>query len=689
MKAQPLNLMMMPKASLSASAAPSESWFSIKAAASGRPAEIFIYDEIGGWGMTAQRFSEELQANEIFTGVDVDLYLHSGGGNVLDGFAIYNMLRGITGSLNIYIQGVAASIASVIACAPNATVHIPENGWFYLHNAWGGQVGEAEDMIEYAEFLERNVTNMVAAYREKTGLSEDDIRALMKKPGTWLDGQQAVEQGFADVLTEPLQAAASINSNRQKELLNMPKSLQGLMKPQANNPTLTPPAQPPADPTPAAPSASVPTPTPAPAAPSASDIMTQFRADETTRREGIQGVFAFAPGRFPDIEASCIADMNCTVDQAKDKLLEAMGKNTTPSASVHIHADNGNLVGDSVSNAILARSGLGELERDNIYNGMRLDALARASLTDRGIGIAGMNNRDIVGLAFTHSSSDFGNILMNIANKAVLKGWEEAPETYQRWTQKGTLTDFRPTKRVGLNTFGSLDKVEEGGEYKYGTIGDRGEDIVLASYGKLLTLSRQAIINDDMQMLTRIPQLMGRSARRTIGDLVYAILTGTYKMSDGKALFHADHNNIVKSSKPDVDTLSKGKTAMRTQKDGKASLNIMPGFVLSPVALEDKLNQVIRSTSVEGAGADVINPIANFAEVIGEPRLDEASASMFYQTAAQAFDTIEVAYLDGIEEPYIEQQAGFTVDGVATKVRIDAGVAPLDYRTFVKHDPAA
>ncbi|OCH31830.1 peptidase S14 [Aliivibrio fischeri] len=683
MKNQAHQSMMMSKASLSVSAGLSESWFSIKAATSGRSAEIFIYDEIGGWGMTAQRFSEELQANDIFTGIDVDLYIHSGGGNVLDGFAIYNMLRGITGKLNIYIQGVAASIASVIACVPNATVHIPENGWFYLHNAWGGQVGEAEDMIEYAEFLERNVTNMIAAYREKTGFSEDEIRALMKKPGTWIDGHQAVEQGFADVLTEPLQAAASINSNRQKELLNMPKSLQGLMKPQANTPTPTAPVT--------APVTQPPEPTPTPAQPSASaaDIMAQFRADETARRQGIQGVFGFSGGRYPDIEAACIADMNCTVDQAKDKLLEAMGKHTTPSAGVHIHAGNGNLVSDSVSNAIMARSGLGSLENDNAYNGMRLDALARASLVDRGIGISGLSNRDIVGLAFTHSSSDFGNILMNIANKSVLKGWEEAPETYHEWTQKGTLNDFRPSKRVGLNTFGSLDKIPEGGEYQYGKVGDRGEDIVLATYGKLLTLSRQAIINDDMQMLTRIPQLMGRSARRTIGDLVYAILTGSYKMSDGKALFHADHKNIVKGSKLDVETLSKGKTLMRTQKDGEASLNIKPGFVLSPVALEDKLNQIIRSTSVEGAGADVINPIANFAKVISEPRLDEANPNMFYQAADMAFDSIEVAYLDGIEEPYIEQQSGFTVDGVATKVRIDAGVAPLDYRTFVKHDPEA
>ncbi len=92
-------------------------------------------------------------------------------------------------------------------------------------------------------------------------------------------------------------------------------------------------------------------------------------------------------------------------------------------------------------------------------------------------------------------------------------------------------------------------------------------------------------------------------------------------------------------------------------------------------------------------GADVnsgiTNPIRGFAEVIGEPRLDDDSATAFYLAARQGSDTIEVAYLDGNELPYMEQQQGFTVDGVATKVRIDAGVAPLDFRGLVKSKGAA
>lgn len=108
--------------------------------------------------------------------------------------------------------------------------------------------------------------------------------------------------------------------------------------------------------------------------------------------------------------------------------------------------------------------------------------------------------------------------------------------------------------------------------------------------------------------------------------------------------------------------------------------------MLVPVGLETLASQTIKSASVKGAdiNAGINNPIQNFAEVISEPRLDFADPAAWYLAAAQGTDTIEVAYLNGIDAPYIDQQEGFTTDGVATKVRIDAGVAPLDYRGLAK-----
>ncbi len=101
-------------------------------------------------------------------------------------------------------------------------------------------------------------------------------------------------------------------------------------------------------------------------------------------------------------------------------------------------------------------------------------------------------------------------------------------------------------------------------------------------------------------------------------------------------------------------------------------------------------DQIINSESVPGADVNsgIVNPIRAFAQVIGEPRLDDSSATAWYMAAKKGSDTIEVAYLDGVDTPYLEQQEGFTVDGVASKVRIDAGVAPLDFRGLQKSNGA-
>ena len=212
-------------------------------------------------------------------------------------------------------------------------------------------------------------------------------------------------------------------------------------------------------------------------------------------------------------------------------------------------------------------------------------------------------------------------------------------------------------------------------------------------HGELFAITRQAIINDDLDMLTRVPALFGAAARGTIGDLVYAVLTGNVKMPDNKTLFHADHKNLLTGADAamGIKGLSAAKTLMRGQravgadsKPGRA-LNIRPGYALVPIELEDTALQLINSTSVPGADANsgIANPIKGFVDVIGEPRLSDASTEAWY-LAAKGGDTIEVAYLDGQDSPWIEQQEGFTVDGVTTKVRIDAGVSALDYRGLVK-----
>ncbi|MBO2684985.1 ClpP-like prohead protease/major capsid protein fusion protein [Shewanella algae] len=665
-----------PQGALTPTNKPDKSWYSLKAAANGE-AELMIYDEIGGWGITAKQFARDLKDLGKIT--QLTARIHSPGGDVFEGMAIYNILKNYPAHKVAHIDGLAASMASVIAMAFDEVV-MPENAMMMVHKPWGGTMGDADDMRKYADLLDKVEGNLVGAYRDKTGMTDEQLHALLAEE-TWLTGREAVEKGFADTLTEPLAMAASLQSNRMKDYANMPKALQILLAPQANS------ANPQNVPTPAP--VNQPAPSPAPSAQPTQEQINAAAAElNRTRVDGLNTLFASWP-QFAELKNECIADVEMTAEKAKDKILAKLGENTTPAAaqprSVIIHAGNGNIVGDSIRAQLMARAGYAEREKDNGYTSYGLLELARASLTDRGISVAGYDKMGMVGLAFTHSSSDFGNILLDVSNKSVLMGWEQAEESFERIAYKGQLGDFKVARRIGLNEFGSLRQVREGAEYKHITTSDHGQSIALATYGEIFSITRQTIVNDDMDMLTRVPMMMGAAGKGTIGDLFWAVLTSNAKMGDGKALFHADHGNLG-SGAPSVEALSAGRKNMRLQKSGGRNLNIRTEFVLCPVALEDTFNQIIKSTSVKGTDANsgVANPVKDMAEVIGEPRLDDHSAVEWYLAAGQGRDTIEVAYLDGIDKPYIEQLQGFNIDGIATKVRIDAGVAARDYRGLYK-----
>ncbi len=626
-------------------------------------ADIYIYDEIGGWGISARRFTEDLISLGNLS--HINLHIHSPGGEVFDGIAIYNQLKNHSATITVYIDGLAASMASVIAMVGD-TVIMPKNAMMMIHKPWGVSWGDANDMREYADLLDKLENVLIPAYVAKTGKTTEEITAMLEQE-TWLDGDECVEHGFADKVIEPVKAMASLTSKRIEEFSSMPSAIKNQITPKnTTKPTQQP--QPNSSPEPQ-PSATY--------------------ADEQTRLNGIKDLFAMFGGRHNELMITCLADANCSVEKAREQLLNTIAQQQNPEPSnkdnAHIYAGNGNIVGDSVRASVMARAGYQDYEKDNAYNSMTLRELARASLTERGVGVATYNPMQMIGMAFTHSTSDFGNILLDVANKAILLGWEENDETFEKWTKKGQLSDFKTAHRVGLGAFPSLRQVREGAEYKYVTLDDKGETIALATYGELFSITRQAIINDDMNMLTDVPMKFGRAAKATVGDLVYAVLIDNEKMSDKKALFSTDHKNMLTGGM-DVETISAGRTAMRQQKEGERTLNIRPAFMLVPTTLETQAIQVVKSGSVKGAdvNANIINPVRDLAEIIAEPRLDEASTKDWYMASRQGSDTIEVAYLNGIDVPYIDQLEGFTSDGVTTKVRIDAGVAPVDYRGLLK-----
>ncbi len=694
-----------------------KSWYEFNALANGN-AEIYVYDEIGFWGITAKDFARDLK--EIDPKSEINLRINSPGGSVTDGIAIFNLLKNHKATVNVYVDGLAASMASVIAMAGD-TITMPENALMMIHNPWGGAMGDADELRKTADVLDKMKVALISAYSSKTGLDADAIAEMMTAE-TWMTGSEALEIGFATQVVDEVQLAASFDLDKLnqfqsgvREKFNSAKETSSTMtidvkvaglddaekrlKDFHQNVMKSAPADKPKE------EISMPEATNTPATNVAdkealqAKAIADYKAKEAKRKEGINSLFASFKHQYPELLASCLQDEECTKEQASAKLLDELGKEQEPQQggfNVAAHAGNGNITKDSMVAVLKARAGVktadSELTSDNPYRSMSLVEMARAALNDAGVGTASLGDRmSLVGAAFTHSSSDFGTVLADVAHKTMLKGYSEAPETFDLWTQRGSLSDFKITSRVALNDMKSLEKVPEGAEFKYGTVGERGEKIALATYGKRFSITRQAIINDDLGAFTRITQLMGAAARRTVGDLVYAILVDNPKMSDGKALFHADHKNLYAAgSALSVEALTKARTAMRTQKleEGKA-LNITPEYLIVPAALETDAEMLMNDTVYPGKNNNQRNPVANMASVITEARLDDNSPASWYLAAGGMYDTIEVAYLDGNENPFLDQMQGWSVDGTEFKVRLDAGVSPLDFRTMSKSTGAA
>lgn len=185
-----------------------KSWYSIQAKAD-QAAEISIYDEIGYWGVTAKQFIGDLKAIDTTT---IRLAINSPGGAVFDALAIYNALRQHPANVEVTIMGVAASAASVIAMAGD-TVVMPENAFMMIHNPLNMAYGNADDLREMADVLDKIGASLVGIYARRTGLPEDEIKALLDAE-TWLNAEEAVLKGFADELQPELKVAASFDMER-------------------------------------------------------------------------------------------------------------------------------------------------------------------------------------------------------------------------------------------------------------------------------------------------------------------------------------------------------------------------------------------------------------------------------------------------------------------------------------------
>ena len=189
-----------------------QKWYAFKniAEQSGE-VELSLYDEIGAFGIGAKQFIAELKE---YKDQHIHLRINSPGGEIVEGSAIYNALSRHPGGVTVHIDALAASMASVIAMAGNP-VYMADNALLMIHNPLTLAAGEAEDLRKQADLLDTMKSNLIRAYKKKTGMEEKDIAKLMDEE-TWLDATEAAALGFIDAIEDGIPAAASAKDLRAR-----------------------------------------------------------------------------------------------------------------------------------------------------------------------------------------------------------------------------------------------------------------------------------------------------------------------------------------------------------------------------------------------------------------------------------------------------------------------------------------
>ncbi len=658
----------------------SAKWYEIKAqgeaaAAGARTAEIYIYGNIGDrWdenGVVAADLVRELAALDADT---ITLRINSYGGSVPDGLAIFNALKRHKASIDVQVDGVAISCAGYIAMAGD-TVTMAANAMLMIHAPWGIAIGNSAELRDHADMLDKYAAAMATSYASKSGKSRDECMALLTDgKDHWFTADEAQAENFCDTVGPAVNVAASIARSYDLSRFTTPVAAatthQEQIMPEVN---------------------------------SAATAAASRTKEQNAEILAFFKPFASREG-VGELQTQVLADPAITVEAASSKLLTHLAKDTSPAVPAGAHPmidtveDETDKVRGAQVQAMLARAGLrdakGEairVDASNPFRGHKLLDIARASLERAGIKTAGMNQMEIVAAGFTQSGSDFPILLENTMHKALQAAYAVAALTWNRFCATGSVSDFRAHNRYRVGSLSNLDSKTELGEFKSKTIPDGEKSSIAAgTKGNIINLSREMVINDDLGAFVGLSASLGRAAARTIESDVYAVLALNAgmgpTMSDGKALFDPDHGNIAVDGVWSVAVLESMRTKMATQKDvgGNDYLDLRPAVLLASISNGGEL-RVINDSQYDPDTANKLqrpNMVRGlFRDVVDTPRLSAGRGYAFADPGEAP--VIEVAFLDGAQEPFLEVQEGFDVDGSRHKVRLDFGIAAIDYRGAV------
>lgn len=443
----------------------------------------------------------------------------------------------------------------------------------------------------------------------------------------------------------------------------------------------------------------------------AKDIAQRAVKAERERIEGINHAVR-AAGLDAEFGAKLIAD-GVALDAARGQVIDAMAERAAKDEiNPHAPVVEVGATGDEKFRAAAVASMLGRmggdvgvalraavskgvdgfgpdtLKGDDSFKRFQLVDLAIETLRRRGFKFNSMNRADLVGHAFTYraggsgyqSTSDFAVILENTMHKVLRAAFATTPDTWRRFCGTDTVNDFRTHNRYQLGAMEELPVIPSNGEFTNGTIPDGSKKTIdIETRGRILAISRQLIINDDMGALADLGMAQGRSAALAIEKAVYALLAQNSGLGptqdDGQPFFHSNRSNVnATGSALSVAGIDADWTVMAAQQDanGQEYLDLKPSRLLVPNSLRGAAMVINNSAyDFDGSALQKPNVVRDlFADVIPTARLTGTRRYLFAEPSVAA--AILVVFMEGQGQgPVLESQDGWRTDGTELKVRMD------------------
>lgn len=445
--------------------------------------------------------------------------------------------------------------------------------------------------------------------------------------------------------------------------------------------------------------------------------------------------------RIERAEADKMVDDGVSVDVARTQIMEQLAMRNQPvgtggSASPKVVGSGRERFEAAVSDAFVQRCYSSSGIRRRIeepaagsedYSMMRIGRIAEEFCERAGVDTRRMSSKDVALVAMEnpnamkrhrvqrdafHNTGSFANLLLDAANKSLQAGWEEAPYTWTTWARQApAVDDLKDINRTRFSEVGNPEAVAETQKYPEMPTSDAKETYAPQKFGGIFSISWEAVVNDDLDAISRVPAMQGQACRRKQNKSVYDVLTANANMSDGGALFNTSaqfsggvinaggHANLAGSGGAiSTATLNSAFTSIMTKKGlvEDAILGLVPQFLIVPVAISATAQELVASLANPAVGGDTTGSsgVANIygpggqraLNVVVEAVLDAASSTAWYlSTGSGQTDTVELTPLRGEESPVMEENWNFHQDIYEFKVRQTWGVSAIDYRGLYKN----